>query len=60
MFTHFTLELRVFTGEVACGCSAPDGHRWVADDRLDDEALPTLMRKIMAAAQGVKLGKRHT
>lgn len=60
VFTHFALELRVFTGEAANGCSAPDGHRWVAGDRLDDEALPTLMRKIMAAAQGVKLEKRHT
>ena len=58
VFTHFALTLKVYTSRVAAGTAAPPGHRWVAEDRLDDEALPTLMRKAVAAAQGRKTQRR--
>lgn len=50
VFTHFPLELVVFAAEVPQGTRAPRGMRFVARARLDGEALPTLMRKVVAAA----------
>ena len=47
-FTHFHLELAVWAGAVRDGASV-DG-RWVALDRLSDEALPSVMRKVVAHA----------
>ena len=51
-FTHFELTLEVFVGAVAPDTPAPAGCRWVDDAALDAEALPTLMRKVVAAARG--------
>ena len=50
VFTHFPLELVVYAAEVARNAGAPDGARWVAIDVLPDEALPTVMRKVLAHA----------
>ncbi|MGA3303957.1 MAG: A/G-specific adenine glycosylase [Methylovirgula sp.] len=48
VFTHFALELDVFTARVAPGTKAPESCRWVAEDQLDQEALPSVMRKVVA------------
>jgi A/G-specific adenine glycosylase len=52
VFTHFPLELVVYTAEVAPPAAAPDGTRWVALAELGEEALPNLMRKVLAHALG--------
>jgi A/G-specific adenine glycosylase len=51
-FTHFPLELVVYLAEVASDATAPPGARWVARADLADEALPTVMRKVLAHALG--------
>ncbi len=50
VFTHFALTLDVFVADVANSVDAPAGARWVAQDKLDNEALPTLFRKVSDAA----------
>ena len=50
-FTHFELELDVFVGTVTAGTAPPPDCRWVAAAALDAEALPTLMRKVVAIAR---------
>ncbi|WP_347262747.1 A/G-specific adenine glycosylase [Nitrobacter sp.] len=52
IFTHFPLELAVYTAAVAARTAAPEGMRWVPIARLDDEALPNLMRKVIAHGLG--------
>ncbi|WP_407176452.1 A/G-specific adenine glycosylase [Bradyrhizobium sp. STM 3562] len=48
VFTHFPLELVVFTAEVPSRTRAPDGMRWVPIATLAEEALPNVMRKVIA------------
>lgn len=48
VFTHFPLELVVYTSHVPARTRAPDGCRWVAIATLADEALPNVMRKVLA------------
>jgi len=50
VFTHFPLELVVFAAHVPRGTAAPQGARWVKIADLPDEALPNLMRKVLARA----------
>jgi A/G-specific adenine glycosylase len=50
VFTHFPLELSVYTADVPARTPAPAGTRWVALEALDGEALPSLMRKVVAHA----------
>jgi len=50
VFTHFPLELIVFTAQVPRATKAPKGARWVSLDRAADEALPNVMRKVLAHA----------
>ena len=50
VFTHFPLELAVYTARVADGTRAPRGMRWVKIATLQGEALPNLMRKVVAHA----------
>jgi adenine-specific DNA glycosylase len=50
VFTHFPLELIVYTGEVPVRTAAPKGMRWVLLDKLSEEALPNVMRKVVARA----------
>jgi A/G-specific adenine glycosylase len=52
VFTHFPLELTVHTTEVAARTAAPAGMRWVAAGELAGEALPNVMRKVLAHALG--------
>jgi A/G-specific adenine glycosylase len=51
-FTHFPLELTVYTASVNAQTRAPAGTRWVAISDLMGEALPTAMRKVVAHALG--------
>jgi A/G-specific adenine glycosylase len=48
VFTHFPLELTVYRTELPCQAAAPEGTRWVPISRLGGEALPSLMRKVVA------------
>ncbi len=50
VFTHFPLELLVYAADIPARTAAPAGTRWVALDRLAGEALPSLMRKVVAHA----------
>jgi A/G-specific adenine glycosylase len=49
-FTHFPLELTVFVGRVPKSSKAPKDMRWSAVKDVQDEALPTVMRKVLAHA----------
>ncbi|SFM70169.1 A/G-specific adenine glycosylase [Methylobacterium pseudosasicola] len=49
-FTHFPLELTVFSARVALSTPTPPGMRFTPRAALDDEPLPGLMRKVLAHA----------
>ncbi|HET7850572.1 MAG TPA: A/G-specific adenine glycosylase [Pseudolabrys sp.] len=49
-FTHFPLELVVYKAEVPKNAKAPEGARWVPIENIAGEALPTVMRKVLAHA----------
>jgi A/G-specific adenine glycosylase len=51
-FTHFPLELVIYTAELAARSRAPEGMRWVPIATLADEALPNVMRKAIAYGLG--------
>ncbi|WP_291976084.1 MULTISPECIES: A/G-specific adenine glycosylase [unclassified Chelatococcus] len=51
VFTHFPLELTVLRADVSQKTPAPVGMRWVAAAKLNTEALPSLMRKVLAKAR---------
>ena len=53
VFTHFPLELVVYEAELPASTPAPAGTRWVALGELGGEALPSLMRKVVAHALGM-------
>jgi A/G-specific adenine glycosylase len=48
VFTHFPLQRVVFSATVATSTPAPVGMRWVALAELAGEALPNVMRKVVA------------
>ncbi|MBX3548622.1 MAG: A/G-specific adenine glycosylase [Xanthobacteraceae bacterium] len=50
VFTHFPLELTVYRAGVAKRMRAPKAMRFVALGALEDEALPSVMRKVIAHA----------
>jgi len=50
VFTHFPLELVVYEAEIPARTSAPKGARWIALSELAGEALPSVMRKVVAHA----------
>jgi A/G-specific adenine glycosylase len=52
VFTHFPLELVVYTATVPARTRAPDGMRWVPIATLREEALPNVMRKAIAHGLG--------
>src|SRR5712671_4019372 len=52
VFTHFPLELVVYTASVSARARAPEGMRWVPISTLGDEALPNVMRKVIAHGLG--------
>ncbi|MGI9381479.1 MAG: A/G-specific adenine glycosylase [Methyloligellaceae bacterium] len=56
-FTHFKLEMTIYRTLVEPDVSLnlwaePDRCRWVAKSKLSDEALPSLMRKVISHALG--------
>jgi A/G-specific adenine glycosylase len=53
VFTHFPLELTVYRSELPRQAAAPAGTRWIAIAQLGDEALPSLMRKVVAHGLGL-------
>ncbi len=53
VFTHFPLELVVYTSSVPVRTRAPDGMRFVPIATLQDEALPNVMRKVIAHGLGI-------
>ncbi len=52
VFTHFPLELVVYTATLPARTRAPSGMRWVPIATLADEALPNVMRKVVAHGLG--------
>ncbi|MDP1584261.1 MAG: A/G-specific adenine glycosylase [Bradyrhizobium sp.] len=52
VFTHFPLELVVYTAQVPARARVPEGMRWVPVATLGDEALPNVMRKVIAHGLG--------
>src|SRR6202790_3398029 len=52
VFTHFPLELVVYTTNASARAAAPEGMRWVPISTLRDEALPNVMRKVIAHGLG--------
>lgn len=50
VFSHFSLELTVYIAQAPARTKAPKGMRFVPLHRLDDEALPSVMRKVIAHA----------
>ncbi len=50
VFTHFPLELAVYAASMPARMPAPKGMRWVKASALGGEALPSLMRKVVAHA----------
>ncbi|HET7887085.1 MAG TPA: A/G-specific adenine glycosylase [Bradyrhizobium sp.] len=52
VFTHFPLELVVYTARVPARSRAPKDMRWVPIATLDGEALPNVMRKVIAHGLG--------
>jgi A/G-specific adenine glycosylase len=53
VFTHFPLELVVYTAKAPARAAAPKGMRWVPVATLQDEALPNVMRKVIAHGLGL-------
>ena len=51
VFTHFALTLDVWRADLPTTAAAPAGARWAPESGLDAEALPSVMRKAVAAAR---------
>jgi len=58
VFTHFPLELVIYTARTPARTQAPSGMRWVAIAALADEALPNVMRKAIAHGLDLRDGAR--
>jgi A/G-specific adenine glycosylase len=50
VFTHFPLELVIFCAKISAGAKPPKDARWVPRNDIAGEALPTVMRKVLAHA----------
>ena len=50
VFTHFPLTLSVYFAQVPRRSAPPSGMRWVKRSELAGEALPSVMRKVLAHA----------
>lgn len=48
VFTHFGLELTVWRADLPADAMAPEGMRFVLPRNFEREALPSLMRKVLA------------
>jgi A/G-specific adenine glycosylase len=61
VFTHFPLELTVFFTQVPSRTQAPITMRWAPIAKLQGEALPNVMRKVLAhALDGRELPRRRS
>jgi A/G-specific adenine glycosylase len=60
VFTHFPLELAIFSARVPRATPALKGARWVKLVDLPGEALPNVMRKVLAHALKLDSRKRGT
>jgi A/G-specific adenine glycosylase len=58
VFTHFSLELDVYRAEVN-GIATPDDHWWSPVSAVQDEALPTVMKKVIESAIPGATKRRH-
>ena len=58
VFTHFSLELDVYRAE-ADGAATPAGHWWSPISAVHDEALPTVMKKVIESAIPGSTKRRH-
>ncbi len=58
-FTHLDLDIRVMIARLPRDAPAPKGTFWWPLDRLSEQALPTLTKKICAHAQGRRAGGRR-
>lgn len=52
-FTHFPLELTVYTATLPESTRAPKGARWIKVGEIAGEAFPNVMRKVIAHALDV-------
>jgi A/G-specific adenine glycosylase len=52
VFTHFPLELTVFLAKVPKDEPAPEDMRWTPRQQFHEEALPGVMKKVLAHALG--------
>ncbi|WP_230530759.1 A/G-specific adenine glycosylase [Microvirga roseola] len=52
VFTHFPLEMTVLFAKVPKGTPAPEDMRWAPRPQLQEEALPGVMKKVLAHALG--------
>ncbi|ACB94398.1 A/G-specific adenine glycosylase [Beijerinckia indica] len=59
VFTHFALRLSVYAAKAPSTLKVPDGCRFVAEEDLDAEALPSLMRKAVAAGRAFFADKQE-
>jgi A/G-specific adenine glycosylase len=50
VFTHFALRLSVEKTEIGADIPAPPDHWWASARSLPDEALPSVMKKVIEAA----------
>lgn len=57
VFTHFPLELVVYAAKAEARARAPRGMRWVPLATFADEALPNVMRKVIAHALDLPSGR---
>jgi A/G-specific adenine glycosylase len=60
VFTHFPLELTVYAASVPKKTRAPKDMRFVALGALDEEALPSVMRKVIAHAREFTSERKRT
>jgi A/G-specific adenine glycosylase len=58
-FTHLDLDIRVMAARLPKDAPTPKGMFWWPLDRLAEQALPTLTKKICAHAQGRRAGGRR-
>jgi A/G-specific adenine glycosylase len=58
-FTHFHLVLHILRARFPMDTVAPAGGRWVPRRAIAGEALPNLMRKVVAAVLGAEAVRRR-
>ncbi|MDE1901221.1 MAG: A/G-specific adenine glycosylase [Alphaproteobacteria bacterium] len=50
VFTHFTLEIAVASAVIGASAARKTAGQWVRPDKIQDEALPSVMKKIVRHA----------